>query len=326
MGRLRTAVHTLAGLELPPGELLTHLNDVVSDLGDDFYATCLYVVYDPVIQVCAVACAGHPPPALLHPDGTVRFPELATDPPLGAATPPFETTEVAVPEGSLLVMYTDGLVESADRDIDSGMNHLARTLAAVHTAVPAAGQDRSGAERSEGEGSEAEFLDGLCGTLTGALVPAQEPSSDDTALLVVRTHALPARDVASWRLADDPTAAGEARDHVRDQLDRWRLDELIDTTELLASELVANVIRHARGPIRLRLLRSRCLICEVTDGSPTTPRIRRALDTDEGGRGLQLVAAVSQRWGTRYTDDGKSIWTEQPLPSDLPLDLPSDLP
>lgn len=86
------------------------------------------------------------------------------------------------------------------------------------------------------------------------------------------------------------------------------------TTELIASELVGNVIRHAKGPIQLRLIRSRSLICEVADGSLTTPHIRRALDTDEGGRGLQLITALSQRWGTRYTSDGKCIWTEQSLP------------
>ncbi|WP_246460709.1 SpoIIE family protein phosphatase [Streptomyces himalayensis] len=310
MGRLRTAVHTLAGLELPPDEVLSHLNDVVSDLGVDFYATCLYVVYDPVSRVCTFGCAGHPPPALVHPDGSVHFPALATDPPLGAATPPFETTEVTVPDGSLLVMYTDGLVESAHRDIDSGMSHLSRVLATATAAPPPEGFDRTAVHPSR----EALHLEQLCDTLTSALVPAQEQTSDDTALLVARTHALPEGDVASWWLPEAPIAAGQARDHVRRQLTDWRLDGLVDTTELLASELVGNVVRHARGPIQLRLLKSRSLICEVTDGSPTTPRIRRARDTDEGGRGLQLIAALSQRWGTRYFAKGKSIWTEQPLP------------
>ncbi|OAH15498.1 SpoIIE family protein phosphatase [Streptomyces jeddahensis] len=309
MGRLRTAVHTLAGLELPPDEVLSHLNDVVSDLGVDFYATCLYAVYDPVARVCTFGCAGHPPPALVHPDGSVHFPALATDPPLGAATPPFETTEVPMPDGSLLVMYTDGLVESAHRDIDSGMSHLARILATAADRLP------EGAERTAARPSrDARHLEQLCDTLSSALVPAQQQTSDDTALLVARTHALPAGDVASWWLPEAPIAAGQARDHVRQQLIDWRLDGLVDTTELLASELVGNVVRHARGPIQLRLLKSRSLICEVTDGSPTTPRIRRARDTDEGGRGLQLVAALSQRWGTRYFAKGKSIWTEQPLP------------
>ncbi|MEU6908986.1 SpoIIE family protein phosphatase [Streptomyces coeruleorubidus] len=309
MGRLRTAVHTLVGLELPPDELLSRLNDLVSDLGDDFYATCLYAVYDPTDQVCAIARAGHPPPALVQPDGTVHFPQLPQNPPLGAATPPFETVELTVPEGSLIVLYTDGLVESAFRDIDSGMASLADTLANVR--MPD-GRD-PGAPIADRD-ADARHLDQLCTALTSALLPAKEQTSDDTAVLVARTHALAAGDVACWELPEDPVAAGQARDHIRHQLTDWELDDLMWTTELIASELVGNVIRHARGPVRLRLIRSRLLICEVTDGSLTTPHIRRAHETDEGGRGLQLIAALSQRWGTRYTSHGKCIWTEQLLP------------
>ncbi|MER6014036.1 SpoIIE family protein phosphatase, partial [Streptomyces bluensis] len=132
MGRLRTAVHTLADLELPPDEIMGHLNDIVGDMGEGSYVTCLYALYDSTTQLCSIARAGHPPPALVHPDGTVHFPELAADPPLGAAEPPFETVELAVPEGSLLVLYTDGLVESAKREIDDGMAELARLLRSAH--------------------------------------------------------------------------------------------------------------------------------------------------------------------------------------------------
>ncbi|WP_235990617.1 SpoIIE family protein phosphatase [Streptomyces ureilyticus] len=309
MGRLRTAVHTLVGLELPPDELFSHLNDLVSDLGDDFYATCLYAVYDPATQICTVVRAGHPPPALLHPDGTVHFPQLPQNPPLGAATPPFETVELTVPEGSLIVLYTDGLVESAARDIDSGMAHLAKTLTDAQMpngrALGATTADRD---------ADARRLDQLCTALISALVPAKEQTSDDTAVLVARTHPLAAGNVASWELPEDPIAAGQARDYVRHQLTEWHLDDLTWTTELIASELVGNVIRHARGPVQLRLIRSRSLICEVTDGSLTTPHIRRALETDEGNRGLQLIAALTQRWGTRHLSNGKCIWTEQLLP------------
>ncbi|MEU9286123.1 SpoIIE family protein phosphatase [Streptomyces sp. NPDC048275] len=291
MGRLRTAVHTLADLELPPDEILVHLNDVVAELGDDSYATCLYGVYDPTTGVCALGCAGHPPPAILHPDGTVEFPEVASNPPLGAADPPFESVELTLPENSLLVLYTDGLIESASRDIDAGMARLAQLLA----------------------GDRGVDLDLLCDRLTSGLLPAQQQSADDAALLVVRVHRLPAESVAAWPLATEPQAAGEARKLVREQLSEWGLDDLAMTTELLVSELVGNVVRHAKGPVSLRLLRSRTLICEVSDGSLTTPRIRRASETDEGGRGLQLVAALSQHWGARYTSTGKCIWTEQIL-------------
>ncbi|WP_405539388.1 SpoIIE family protein phosphatase [Streptomyces sp. NBC_00075] len=291
MGRLRTAVHTLAELDLPPDEILAHLNDIVSGLGDDSYATCLYAVYDPVTHGCAFARAGHPPPAVVHADGTVVFPDSAPNPPLGAAEPPFENVELVLPENSLLILYTDGLVESVDRDIEAGMARLARLLA-------------------ENRGGD---LDLLCDKLIAGLLPVQQQSADDAALLAVRVHGLPPDAIAAWPLPLEPQAAGQARKLVREQLSIWSLDELAMTTELLVSELVANVVRYARGPVLLRLLHSRTLVCEVSDGSLTTPRIRRASETDEGGRGLQLVAALSQRWGTRYTATGKCIWTEQAL-------------
>ncbi|MET7476640.1 SpoIIE family protein phosphatase [Streptomyces sp. NPDC005648] len=295
MGRLRTAVHTLADLELPPGEILGHLNDIVAGMGETSYATCLYALYDSTTGRCSLARAGHPPPALVHPDGSVHFPEPDADPPLGAAEPPFETVDLQVPEGSLLVLYTDGLVESAKREIDEGMAELARLLGTAH---------RDGT---------AVDLERLCDTLTAGLLPTEQQAADDAAFLVARLHALPTERMASWPLPDDPKAAGLARRHIRDQLSTWDLDDLVPTTELLASELVGNVVRHARGPVRLRLLYGAELVCEVYDGSQTMPRIRRATETDEGGRGLQLIAALSGRWGARYTPSGKCIWAEQPL-------------
>ncbi|MFF3446280.1 SpoIIE family protein phosphatase [Streptomyces sp. NPDC002667] len=292
MGRLRTALHTLAALELPPDEIMGHLNDIVSGLGDHSYATCLFALYDSTDGWCTMVRAGHPPPLVVRPDGAAHFPEIAVNPPLGAAFPPFETTELELPAESLLVLYTDGLVESPQRDIDQGMDQLARLLAG-HAASP--------------------DLEELCDSVTAGLLPGG-PTADDAALMIARLHHVADRQVASWALPEGPEAAGEARRHVREQLAQWQLDDLVMTTELLASELVGNVIRHASGPIGLRLLCSGTLVCEVSDASLTMPRIRRATDTDEGGRGLQLINALCERWGSRYTPDGKAIWTEQALP------------
>nr|WP_251983409.1 SpoIIE family protein phosphatase [Streptomyces rapamycinicus] len=312
MGRLRTAVHTLADLEFPPDELLTHLNDLVGDLGDDFYATCLYTVYDPVTNRYAFASAGHPPLAIVHPDGTAHFPHVDADPPLGAASPPFETHEVQVPEGSHLVLYTDGLVESSTVDIDEGMARLAQAL--TRAAAPPA--DSPGTASAPTSAPTTLHDPGrLCDAVINALVPEQAETHDDAALLIARTRSMAADRVVSWALPDGPIAAAEARHHVTEQLSAWHLDELTMTTELLVSELVGNVVRHAKGPPRLRLLYGRTLICEVSDRSLTTPRIRRAAETDEGGRGLQLVAALSDRWGMRFSAAGKCMWTEQALPS-----------
>jgi hypothetical protein len=195
----------------------------------------------------------------------------------------------------VLVLYTDGLVESSKREMDEGMAQLADVLRTSHA-----------------DGT-AKDLEHLCDRVTSALLPADHQAADDTALLLARLHALPSARMASWSLPDDPRAAGRARALIRAQLAAWGLQALTPTTELLASELIGNVVRHARGPLRLRLLHGAELICEVFDGSLTMPRIRRATETDEGGRGLQLVSALSQRWGTRYTPRGKCIWTEQAL-------------
>jgi serine phosphatase RsbU (regulator of sigma subunit)/PAS domain-containing protein len=293
MGRVRTALQTLSDLELPPDEVLAHLNDLVCGLGDDSFVTCLYAIYDPTTSSCTVARAGHPPPAVVCPDGTVNFAQVDDNPPLGVAGPPFEVSELRIPDDALLVLYTDGLIDSTSCDPGVGMDRMAGLLRVL----------------------QAEALDRMCDSLTRALLPDDQQQADDAALLVARVRATAPDAVATWALPEDPRAAGQARRHVRDQLASWRLEELTTTTELVVSELVANVVRHARGPYRLRLLRSRSLVCEVFDGSLTTPRPRRASWTDEGGRGLQLIAALCDRWGTRNVTTGKVIWTEQSLPA-----------
>ncbi|MFJ8695637.1 SpoIIE family protein phosphatase [Streptomyces roseolilacinus] len=306
MARLRTAVGTLADLDLPPDELFAHLNGLVLGLGYDSYATCLHAEHDPVTRICVFSSAGHPLPIVVLPDGAVVRPEPAVDPPLGAAEPPFATHELHVPDGSLLVFCADGLVESATRDINEGLNQLERS---VSRAVARSAHFSAGHRYDE----LGPALDRLCDAVVPDLLPDREHTDDDAVLLAVRTRGIPDGDVASFRLPDDPRAAGEARRHVRERPRLWKLTDLEMTTELVVSELIGKVIRHASGPIRPRLLRGTALICEVYDSSPTTPRIRRAASTDEGGRGLQLVAAVSQRWGTRFLPEGKCIWSEQPL-------------
>jgi anti-sigma regulatory factor (Ser/Thr protein kinase) len=148
------------------------------------------------------------------------------------------------------------------------------------------------------------------------LLPSPSDATDDAALLVARPRSFRTSDMASWALPEDPLAAGQARALIRRQLADWELDDLVTATELIVSELVTNAVRYGRGPIRLRLLRTDSLVCEVSDGSLTTPHVRRAAETDEGGRGLQLVMALSHRWGARYETAGKYVWTEQRLPAE----------
>jgi hypothetical protein len=318
MGRLRTAVSTLADLDMPPDELFDRLNDLVSELGEDFYATCLYAVFDPVARTCSYALAGHPPPVVVHSDGAVHSPVVAADPPLGAAQPPFETHQLRLPGESLLVLCTDGLIESATQDVEQGLARLRQVLAQAASSTAYF--------QVADEDDDVRQLEELCDTVVSALLPDSRQTNDDAGLLIVHTRCADPRDIAGCDLPEDPRAAGQARQYIRAQLAAWGLADLVLTTELLVSELVGNVIRHASGPLRLRLLRSRTLICEVYDGSLNTPRIRRADYTDEGGRGLQLVAALSKHWGARYLQDGKCIWTEQELPDTEPLGAESAAP
>jgi anti-sigma regulatory factor (Ser/Thr protein kinase) len=311
MGRLRTAVRTLADLDLAPEEVLTRLDDVVTRLaaeeglgpgGDgitDLSATCLYAVYDPISRCCSIARAGHPLPAIVDPSGTVRFLDLPAGPPLGLGGLPFEEAEVELPEGSLLVLYTDGLIESRQRDIDAGLNAMSKVLSEVHLGLVGP---------PHGEPS----LDAICDSLIDALLP--ERAGDDAALLVARTRALPAGQIATWDLPAEPAMVGAARSEAGAQLARWGLEEITFTTELLVSELVTNAIRHAQPPIQLRMILDGSLTCEVSDGSNTAPHLRRAGRYDEGGRGLMLVSQLAERWGTRHTKTGKTIWAQLPLP------------
>ncbi|MET9382704.1 SpoIIE family protein phosphatase [Streptomyces sp. NPDC002928] len=305
MGRLRTAVRTLADVDLTPDELLAHLDDLVVRLSSgpdsgteasvgELGATCLYAVYDPISRKCSLASAGHLWPALVRPDGRVDFLELPTGPPLGVGGMPFECVHHELPEGSLLVLYTDGLIEPRHSDVDAGLHALRGTLA----------------------DAVASSLETTCDKVLEAML--DERPTDDAALLIARTRALDSGNVAVWDLPGDPAVVAGARSQAIARLHAWELDELAYVTELVVSELVTNAIRYGGAPIQLRLIKERTLICEVADGSSTSPHLRRARIFDEGGRGLMLVAQLTERWGTRYTGTGKTIWTEQPLPARVP--------
>jgi PAS domain S-box-containing protein len=308
MGRLRTAVHTLADMDLPPDELLAHLDDLTVRLADVqspegeaaatavLGATCLYAVYDPVTRRCSMARAGHLPPATVDPQGNVSYIDLPPGPPLGLGYLPFESAELELPEGSLLALFSKGLIDTRTRDIDAGMARLGTALAYPDRTVD-------------------EVCDGVLSTML------TDPQSDDATLLLIRTRALGAHQVASWDLPTDPAVVADARALASRTLEEWGLAGLVFSTELMVSELVTNAIRYAVGPIRLRLIRESALICEVADASSTSPRMRHARTTDEGGRGLFIVAQLAGRWGTRYSTTGKIIWAEQEFPTDSsPLD------
>ncbi|MFF8730461.1 SpoIIE family protein phosphatase [Streptomyces sp. NPDC015171] len=300
MGRLRATVRTLALLDLDPAELLTRLDDLVAQdaesRADDAVSeealgvTCLYAIYDPVSGRCVWASAGHPPPIVADASGSVALSALAPGPPLGLGGLPYENVELHLSSGSLVAFFTDGVVEDRRTDIDSGIERLTEVLTWQRCPV-----------------------EELCDRALATLPPG--PQADDATLLLVRTRRLDADHVADLELPPDPAVVAEARTLTERQLATWGLSDLSFTAALVVSELVTNGIRYATGPVMLRLIKDRrCLLCEISDNAHTAPHLRRARRDDEGGRGLFLVAQMCQRWGTRYTASGKTIWAELAIP------------
>ncbi|MCD0485804.1 SpoIIE family protein phosphatase [Streptacidiphilus sp. ASG 303] len=334
MGQLRTAVRTLAMLDLDPAEVLTALDEIARGLGDGaarpalgsgpspfaqhqpllaqsrgaapppggpepadasevYLATCVYAVYDAVKRRCTIANAGHLPPVLLTPGDDALMLDVPPGLPLGVGGEIFEEVEVELPDGALLGLYTDGLVESRKHQLEEGLEAFRRAL--------------SGPRRG---------LEDVCDHVLSELDPHH--GEDDIALVMARVHALPEDAVGDWRLPPEPTSVARARELAIGWLLARGLDDLVDTTELLVSELATNALRHGRGDIRLRLLRDTTVVCEVWDNGYAQPRQRRAHVTDEGGRGLQLVSLLAERWGSRRTPKGKIVWFELGLPAPAP--------
>ncbi|WP_405018606.1 SpoIIE family protein phosphatase [Kitasatospora sp. NBC_00070] len=289
MGRFRTAMQTLAALDLPPGQLLRHLDNLAHKLGDDHLATCLYVVYDPINRTCELASAGHVPPVLVHPDGTGELLEIPSGAPIGVGGVPFVSKKIDVSDGSMLVLCTDGLVEVRGGDIGAGLAALCGNLI-------------------DPKQSPEEACDVVLERLHS------EDRQDDIALLVARFDGVAPTDVQTWELAVDETEVRRARQLVREQLAAWQLTALTDTVELLVSELVTNAVRVARDHVQLQLIRVDKLLVEVSDDNHNLPSLEPSEELDENGRGLNLVSKLAEKWGTARKAVGKVVWFELALP------------
>ncbi|MFE5887926.1 SpoIIE family protein phosphatase [Streptomyces sp. NPDC002285] len=292
MGQLRTAVQTMAALDLPPAQLLRNLDDLAQRLGDTYLATCLYAVYDPIAGELHIANAGHIPPVLVRAEnGHSELLDLPTGAPIGVGGVPFEAVRVRVRPGDRIVMCTDGLVEVRGEDIGVGLATLCES--AAHPAAS---------------------MDDACDTIIRAL-NTRGGRKDDVALLMARLNGIEPEDVAEWRLALDPAEVGRARAVVREQLHDWGLSRLADSAEQLVSELVTNAVRHSHSrPVELRLVRGETLLCEVDDDDHELPTLLNAGPDDETGRGLRVVSVLAREWGTSRTSAGKAVWFELTLP------------
>jgi serine phosphatase RsbU (regulator of sigma subunit)/anti-sigma regulatory factor (Ser/Thr protein kinase) len=299
MGQLRTAVRAYARLDLPPHEVLQLLDGLASEIDATLIATCVYAVYDPSEQRLVYASAGHLPLMIREADGSVTRPEEPCGPPLGTGGYLHTSASVALGTGATGVLYTDGLVERREQDIDEGLDALARTFAG------ATGQP-----------------DVICARLLRAMGVTPD-HDDDVAALVFQ---LPERDTetaelfrsASLDLLGGAEAVSSARAFTSGVLASWRLgEELLDLGVLAVSELVSNSFTHGHPPMRLRLRRTdRRLTVEVTDADDHLPRRRRAEPADETGRGIAIIATIASSWGTRRTPDGgKAVWCDFLLPT-----------
>jgi len=285
MGQVRAAVRAFARLDLGPSDMLELLDGVVRDLGEDQIVTCVYAIYDPIDGVLVYANAGHLPPLLAPPDAPAIRLE-GREPPLGSGPLSVSEHQMRIPDGALVALYTDGLVERRMGAVDAGIDALA-------TAVEAA----------------AGPIEPLPGVLVDALLP--DGPDDDVAVLVARVPP-PGADGSSATLpiAAEPRSVADARAFVAAALRSRDTDEtVVQRAILLASELVTNAVLHGRPPIRLRLRHTtRHAIIEVYDGTAVLPRRLRPTPDDEHGRGIQLVASLAERWGTRPLPHGKSVW------------------
>ncbi|WP_169314163.1 SpoIIE family protein phosphatase [Streptomyces piniterrae] len=292
MGQLRTAVQTMAAIDMHPAQLLRGLDDLAQRLGDNYLATCLYAVYDPIGQRLTLANAGHIPPVLVRAvDGRSELLRLPTGAPIGVGGVAFEAVTVPVAPGDRLVLCTDGLVEVRGEDIGVGLAALAES--AAHPAAS---------------------MDDACDAIIRALNVTGD-RKDDVALLMARLNGITPDAVAEWRLAIDPREVSRARRLTGRQLADWGLGSSAETAQLMVSEVVTNAVRHAHTRhVVLRLVRTDALLCEVSDDDHALPQLLSAGPDDEYGRGLRVVSRLAREWGTSRTSTGKTVWFEQALP------------
>ncbi|MFJ6539515.1 SpoIIE family protein phosphatase [Streptomyces sp. NPDC091385] len=291
MGQLRTAVQTMAAMATPPAQLLRNLDDLARRLGENYLATCLYAVYDPIRGELQLANAGHIPPVLVRAeDGSSTLLDLPTGAPIGVGGVPFEADVIKVAPGDRLVLCTDGLVEVRGTDIGEGLAALCES--AAHPAAS---------------------MDAACDTIIRAL-NTRGGRKDDVALLMARLNGIPDDHVAEWQVEANPREVARARRLVADRLEEWGLPEAVETARLLVSEVVTNAVRHGGGgSVGLRVVRTDALLFEVTDAEPELPRLLAAGPEDEEGRGLRVVTRLAREWGASGSGHRKTVWFEQGL-------------
>ncbi|MEV0279066.1 SpoIIE family protein phosphatase [Streptomyces sp. NPDC050610] len=287
MGQLRSAARALALAGVAPCDLIQALDTFTCGMPEQF-VTCVYLEADPGRGTVTACSAGHLPVLLVAPDATVEPLAVPTGTPLGVGGLPHQQVSLTIRAGTTLVLYTDGLVETPRSDIDAQLAVLTATLRDVF--------------------APAVSLEAAADRVLNTLLPDTAAYADDVTLLLVGFPAAPLA-TASLELAGERASVPAGRRFLLRVLREWGLAALEDTAPLLVSELLTNAVCHAGGPIGLRMwLSDRELGVEVSDGSSPRPRARLAAATEECGRGLILVEALADAWGTRPEVTGKAVW------------------
>lgn len=288
MGQIRTAIRAYAVEGHSPDVVISHANRLLTGMETDLFATCCYVAMDMEEGDTWFVRAGHLPPLLRDPDGATREIEVEGGPPLGVVPEAdFPMTTMGLSAGTVLLLLTDGLVESATLPVEEGLARVRETLGAT----PA----------------------GDAGALADALLGGSDRRDDDVALLLLRYDGMrvkPRR--AGWEVWRLPDAVGHARRFTARTLRSWGVREDADAVLLAVSELVTNALVHTQGPVRLDLTQTGDrLRVAVSDSSPRTPVKDSSGDWEAtGGRGIMLVEAVSLAWGSVPLSGGKQVWCE----------------
>jgi anti-sigma regulatory factor (Ser/Thr protein kinase) len=291
MGQLRTVVRVTASEGHPPSGVLARTADYLERLGSDLLATVLVVHLDVTSRLATVACAGHLPPLVLsqgYGRPVVTVLDVDTAPPLGVGDRWDERSTLLPPE-SLLLLYTDGLVETRSWDIDEGVARLQELLRGLPSGT-----------------SPADVLDAAL-----ELLPAGR-RGDDVAVVAARLpRVAPAQsDRIERTLPPQPMSVPLARSWAQTWLtERGTSTDVQDTVLLVLSELFTNGVRQSDVPVRLALTdEGGTLRVEVFDSNPRLPRLSQPDDSSAGGRGLFLVEMLSAAWGVEELTEGKTVW------------------
>ena len=287
MGQLRSAANALARTGMDPQQLMHALDPVIRDLPGQL-VTCCYLIINTNQGLVTASSAGHLPILHVRPDATVTQLRIPVSVPLGVGGIPHQETTLALPHGSTLIFYTDGLVETRKNDVETQIKALEDTAYTIFRTTPTLGR--------------------AADQILASMLPVSDEPADDVTLLLARIPD-PPRASAELTLKPEPEQVAAARRFTRHTLTTWGRAELADTVCLLVSELMSNAVRHARQTISLRLHHTdREIITEIADDNPIMPAPAVPGPSDEYGRGLALVETLASSWGSLPSDGGKIVW------------------